>query len=164
MSLANLHQSLTDRGKPDGVVCVLLSMHRSKHVGCRLKFEPPQNRTLRLRNRRIVQRNIEHDISSSLHRQTRDSLCSEVPRGLLGRRKQQRRYMIRQNSVDLLRHSHIERSKSRLHMCNWNMKLGGCEGASKCRISIPQHDDPIGHLVKQQILQCSEHRTSLLAV
>lgn len=72
--------------------------------------------------------------------------------------------MICHDAVDLLGHAPVERAESRFHVCNRHVELhrSKCCGKGRCRVAV--HDDDVGGLEEDGVLDANEHLSSHLGV
>src|SRR5215469_12857266 len=90
-----------------------------------------------------------------------DPFASQLLYCRLGRTKQQRRKMVGNNAVDLLRHAAVETAQPSLHVRHRNVQLDRCQCAGEGRIGIAVNTHairPVGH---QDILDFFQHSRRL---
>ena len=72
--------------------------------------------------------------------------------------------VVDQHPVQLLGHRSVERAKSGLHVRHRDTQLGRREPARERRVGVPVHEDGVGSLRQDRLLDAGQHPARLLRV
>ena len=97
-----------------------------------------------------LQQQIDHHVAHAMNALP-DPLFPEVGDRCGRRAQEQTRHVIRQSPIDLLRHAHVEATKTRLDVGHGDIQLGRGEGPCERGVRVTHHDHdgglPAQHLV-----------------
>ncbi len=112
------------------------------------------------RARAEQQRDVDHHVADHLD-PAGHPLRAQVQRRRLGRAQQQRRRVVGQHAVELLRHRAVERAHAGLDVRDRDLSLGGGQRARQRRVRVAVDEHQVGALARQQALERLEHARGL---
>ena len=93
-----------------------------------------------------------------------DPLLLEVLHGGLRGTEQERGEMVRDDPVQFLRHPAVEAPEAGLHVTDGQVEFRGGESPRERGVGVPVHQDGIGLLVHQHLLEAHQHLPRLAGV
>ena len=107
---------------------------------------------------------VEHHVADEMNGVLGDPFLAQISDCNPAGSEEERGEVISGHTIDLLRHTAIERAGARLHVRDRDVQLGGRERACERRIGVAVDQRPVRPFLQQHLLDSPKHAAGLLAV